>query len=157
MAFHDDLLAQALQLVHSTPPTQASLRRAVSSAYYAVFHLLIDAAVANWSNPAARASLARAFDHGTMKSASMRVSNSNLFPFADEDPSVVSDLRLIADTFVQLQNHRHFADYNLTKDLEVTHAVNYVRSAGQVFATWPKLQASQIAQDYLVSLMVKAR
>ncbi|MCX6609998.1 MAG: hypothetical protein NTW74_04000 [Acidobacteria bacterium] len=87
----------------------------------------------------------------------MRVSNSNLFPFADEDPSVVSDLRLIADTFVQLQNHRHFADYNLTKDLEVTHAVNYVRSAGQVFATWPKLQASQIAQDYLVSLMVKAR
>ena len=129
----------------------------MSSAYYAVFHLLIDAAVANWSNAATRPALARTFDHGNMKSASIRVSNRKLFPFASEDPDFVKGLRLVADTFVQLQDHRHFADYNLTKDLEVTHAVNYVRSAEQVFVTWPKLQTSHIAQDYLVSLMVKPR
>jgi uncharacterized protein (UPF0332 family) len=42
MAYHDDLLDQALKLVHEEPsnPKQAGLRRAVSAAYYAVFHLL---------------------------------------------------------------------------------------------------------------------
>jgi hypothetical protein len=41
MAYHDDLLTQALQLVRVTPASQLSLRRAVSAAYYAVFHFLI--------------------------------------------------------------------------------------------------------------------
>jgi hypothetical protein len=43
VAYHDDLLQQALELVHSKQrkPKQASLRRAVSTAYYALFHLLI--------------------------------------------------------------------------------------------------------------------
>ena len=41
-----DLLAQAHQLARHEPkrPNQASLRRAVSTGYYAVFHLLVDAA-----------------------------------------------------------------------------------------------------------------
>jgi len=41
MAYHDDLLSQAVHLVHTAPSTKASLRRAVSAAYYAVFHFLI--------------------------------------------------------------------------------------------------------------------
>jgi uncharacterized protein (UPF0332 family) len=47
MAYHDDLLQQALQPVHKEPrnPKQASLRRGVSTAYYALFHLLISEAV----------------------------------------------------------------------------------------------------------------
>ncbi len=44
MAFHDDLLEQANHLARRERgrPRQASLRRAVSSAYYALFHLLIE-------------------------------------------------------------------------------------------------------------------
>lgn len=43
MAYHDELLEQAKELVHKNPnnPTQADLRRSVSSAYYALSHLLI--------------------------------------------------------------------------------------------------------------------
>src|SRR5712691_6919600 len=43
MSLHGDLLAQARSLLRREPrrPKQASLRRAVSTAYYALFHLLI--------------------------------------------------------------------------------------------------------------------
>jgi hypothetical protein len=96
MAYHDDLLTQALQLAHSTPLTQAGLRRAVSTAYYAVFHLLIAEAVSNWGNVALRPALARAFDHGIMKSASNRLLNTKDFPFTGEGPVVANGLRLVA-------------------------------------------------------------
>lgn len=92
-----------------------------------------------------------------MKAASNRVLNSSLFPFAGQDPAIVSDLRLVGRTFVQLQEDRHFADYNLTKDLELTDALSQVKSAGKVFTTWPAIQAAQITQEYLVSLVVRPR
>jgi hypothetical protein len=84
MAFADDLLKQAFHLRNKEPktPTQASLRRAVSTAYYALFHLLIEEASANWSRRDTRDYLARAFEHGTMKAASTRAEN------AAYDPSV---------------------------------------------------------------------
>ena len=58
MAFADDLLEQAYHLANreQEDPGQASLRRAVSTACYALFHLLIDEAVGNWSVPASAAS-----------------------------------------------------------------------------------------------------
>jgi len=46
---------------------QASLRRSVSTAYYALFHLLIQDASANWSRLDTRDYLARAFEHKTMR------------------------------------------------------------------------------------------
>ena len=60
MAYHDELLQQARELVHKNPnnPTQADLRRSVSSAYYALFHLLIFEACLNWSNDISRPGLA---------------------------------------------------------------------------------------------------
>src|SRR5947209_5185965 len=69
MAFADDLLEQAYHLANMDigRPKQASLRRAVSTAYYALFHLLIDEAVGNWSVIRQRSILARMFDHGKMK------------------------------------------------------------------------------------------
>lgn len=62
MPYHDELLSQALELVHSTPASQASLRRSVSSAYYAVFHLLIAEATSNWNNQPLRSALGRGFN-----------------------------------------------------------------------------------------------
>src|ERR1039457_3816733 len=73
MAFPDDLLelAQVLRSLHPEGAQhQASLRRAVSTAYYALFHLLISETTANWARPELRAILGRCFDHGPMKTAS---------------------------------------------------------------------------------------
>jgi len=69
MAFHDDLLEQAHHLANREPkrPKQASLRRAVSSAYYALFHLLAWEVSRNWKRPAERVTLARMLDHSPMK------------------------------------------------------------------------------------------
>ena len=49
MAFPGDLLEQAKHLSkrERRKPKQASLRRAVSTAYYALFHLLIEEATRN--------------------------------------------------------------------------------------------------------------
>jgi len=114
MPYHDDLLVQALQLVSVTPPSQLTLRRAVSAAYYAVFYYLIAEATSNWNNDKLRTALGRAYDHGTRKTASNRILNPKDFPYAAENPTVVTNLRFVAQTFSQLQEERHFADYNLT-------------------------------------------
>ena len=72
MAFSDDLLDQAYHLANleSGDPKQVSLRRAVSTPYYAPFHPLIDEAVGHWGVPRDRSILARTFDHGRMKGIS---------------------------------------------------------------------------------------
>jgi hypothetical protein len=36
MAYHDELMAHAIDLIRLSPPTEMHLRRAVSAAYYAV-------------------------------------------------------------------------------------------------------------------------
>jgi hypothetical protein len=128
MAYHDDLLSQAINLVHTAPSTQASLRRAVSAAYYAVFHFLVAEATSNWNNVKLRAALGRAYDHGIMRTASNRLLNTRDFPFTAENPQVVASLRVVALTFTQLQEDRHFADYNLTEDLGPTDALNQANS-----------------------------
>jgi hypothetical protein len=90
MADHDDLLRQAFHLVHKEPrkPKQASLRRGVSTAYYALFHLLISEAVANWNRVSLRAALGRAVDHGMMKAASNRIQDTRQFSFIGEGPGL---------------------------------------------------------------------
>ena len=75
MSLHGDLLTQARFLVRREPrrPRQASLRRAVSAAYYALFHLLIHEAtrmmVSGSSLGSLRTLVARAFAHATMNEA----------------------------------------------------------------------------------------
>jgi len=68
MAYPDDLLQLALELadLHPGKAHQPSLRRALSTGYYALFHLLVSEATSNCTDPQFRATLARVFDHGPM-------------------------------------------------------------------------------------------
>ena len=156
MAFHDDLLEQAIQLVHKEPrkPKQASLRRAVSTAYYALFHLLVDQATANWRRADSRMALGRAFDHSHMKNASNRVLN---LKFPDEKPSAIRDLKLVAKTFVKLQELRHSADYDGSVFWTRTEALDSVRSVERAFDCWKAVRKEKIAQEYLVAFLIKQR
>lgn len=159
LAYHDDLLRQARLLVDNEPrrPKQASLRRSGSTAYYAVFHLLVHAASANWKQPELRAELSRAFDHQYMKVASNRLQDRNRFPYREEDPRVVSALRSVARTFSDLQKMRHDADYDNTRNWTKTDALRQVQSAEQAFEKWQPIRTEKIAQSYLLSLLVKRR
>ena len=72
MPYHDDVLQQAFDLVDKDPvnPKQADLRRAVSSAYYAVFHFFVSETTLHWSRGSSRDALGRMFEHSLMKKAS---------------------------------------------------------------------------------------
>ena len=159
MAFHDDLLQQAIDLIEKNPvtPTQADLRRSISTAYYALFHLLIDETIAHWSHASSRDALGRMFEHSVMKKVSNRISNTQVSPFAGEDPNVVRNLRKVAQDFVQLQDRRRIADYDNTTFWTTTEALKEVTTAAKAFENWRSIRNEKIAQDYLVSLLIKPR
>jgi hypothetical protein len=114
LAYHDDLLLLSFELIDKdlTSLRQADLRRSVSTAYYAVFHLLISETVAHWSLDSSRDALARTFDHSLMRKVSKRVPDPRQYPFPGQAPAVVVSLRHLAQSFVQLQDKRHTADYD---------------------------------------------
>lgn len=88
-------------------PTQANLRRAVSTAYYAVFHSLARTAadvLIGTKRSAAWHQVYRALEHGRASSACINKRAMQGFPSAIHD---------FADTFVALQEMRHQADYAL--------------------------------------------
>ena len=146
MSFPRDLLDQAAHLAKREPrkPRQASLRRAVSAAYYALFHLLIEAAVSNWKRPGQRPRLARAFEHGWMKEAAKKVLSR-------------SDLKTVAAAFVSLQEERHSADYDSERIWSRQEVLRLVDLASNAFRAWSRVKESIEAQDFLLSLLLKAR
>ena len=146
MAYHHELLQQANELAHKSDPNQADLRRAVSSAYYALFHLLVSETIRHWSLDSSRNALSRMFDHALMKRASNRLSDPRLFPFTGENPAVVGDAKTVASTFVELQNKRHIADYDNATFWDPTLARPIVLLASQAFDLWKRIGHEKIAR-----------
>ncbi|MGA3039822.1 MAG: hypothetical protein ABSF54_03410, partial [Bryobacteraceae bacterium] len=134
-ALADDLLEQARHLVKREPkrPNQASLRRAVSTAYYALFHLLVSSAILQWKSVHQRAQMARGFDHGTMKDASKKTVNRQFDP---GDAAIAGQLKAVAQAFIDLQQNRHAADYSYLKKWSRTEAQSHVDTAAAAFGSW---------------------
>jgi uncharacterized protein (UPF0332 family) len=151
MPFPDDLLEQAYDLVFKEPanPKQASLRRAVSTAYYALFHLLIDEAVSKWAVERQRSVLARTFEHGKMKGICDEVVKS-----AKSGGSVSPELNTVANNFIQLQQYRHTADYDNSKQWSRIDAFNVLTLATDASTAWQAISAQDAAQDYLLQLFL---
>src|SRR5450759_6029606 len=105
MAFADDLLKDAYHLAArgGKNPRQSSLRRAVSSAYYALFHLLIADFVLNWKRLDQRVRLGRMFDHRTMTKHKFQGAPST---------AIETDLKQVIDAIAQLQEDRLTAEYD---------------------------------------------
>ena len=92
-----------------------------------------------------------------MRTTSNRVLDRREFPYTNEDPKVVATLKDIAQGFSQLQQDRHFADYNLTQSLDPGTALSQVKRAEKIFLTLPLIKNEQIVQEYLTLLLVKNR
>jgi uncharacterized protein (UPF0332 family) len=154
MALPADLLEQARHLANREPkrPKQASLRRAVSTAYYALFHLLTASAVANWRTSRQRASLARAFEHSTMNQACKKT-NDKAFP----NPTAVNvrNLKRLANIFMQLQQQRHTADYDNSKRWGRTEVLSQIDMAQEAFDNWTAIRGEEIAKDFLLQLLIE--
>ena len=98
MSLPDDLLKQAKKLatMEKKRPQQASLRRAVSTAYYALFHLLCEDGAKRISpNTPVRLSHAirRSITHGDMKSAAKGI-NQPTPPTRDRNRREVAGILL---------------------------------------------------------------
>jgi hypothetical protein len=155
MAYHDDLIQHAiflseLNLPHE--PKQVDLRRAVSAAYYGVFHMLTTEAAQNWKHPTQRDRFARLFDHGRMKTCSSRVS-SRALPVDPSEVPAATELRFVADSFVKLQHARHAADYDNSKVWSRTQVWEVIAEAQDAIAAWSNIREQEIAQGYLLDLM----
>ncbi|HYL38704.1 MAG TPA: hypothetical protein VEV17_22495 [Bryobacteraceae bacterium] len=160
MSFPDDLLELAQHLADLYPdrPHQASFRRAVSTAYYALFHLLISDATANWARPELRAMLARCFDHGPMKTASKatiaevtRVLKAN--PPEGREKTAAMHLRTVANAFIQAQQQRNDADYNIAKEWTPLEVASHLALVSDAFRAWKTIRDEPDAQAYLVLLL----
>lgn len=153
MALPDDLLGQAFLLLNKERknPKQASLRRAVSTAYYALFHLLIQEASSNWSRADTRDYLARAFEHRIMKDACKRAENASYDPSVPAN--VVAKLRSVARAFRELQLQRHLADYSNITKWDRVKASAKVNQAKTAFGDWRSIRNQHAAQRFLVSLL----
>jgi hypothetical protein len=127
MAYPEDLLVYARQMAEQYPTEahQPSLRRSLSSAYYALFHLLISDAVANCSDPRFRATLARMFDHGPMKNVCENTIEKikNLFhPTPPSEPvrTIQYHLHNVAETFSQAYSAAPYTPDRVIVRLEET-------------------------------------
>jgi hypothetical protein len=104
---HEDLLeiASHLAQLERGKPRQTSLRRAVSSAYYALFHALAKLCadkLVGFSKPwDVYAPIYRSLDHGKAKDVLKRISSHR-----------GGGVAIIGQTFILLQERRHTADYD---------------------------------------------
>jgi hypothetical protein len=153
----EDLLLQARHLAtyQGANSTQADRRRAVSTAYYALFHLLINDAARRWNgSPAAATGFERAFSHAQMKTASLRFDNPQWLDWHGVSQTVPPALLRIARSFRQLQDERHSADYNNHKEWTLIEVEDLLKSASSAFEDWQSVRTDPIAGDYLLSMLI---
>ncbi len=107
----DDLLADARHLAAKGEEEKRNscMRRAISTAYYAVFHLLVEDFIGHWDLEDQRARLARMFNHQKMRDAAFT-------PRDKKNPTAVESAIVdLITAFGQLQGDRHRADYDLVE------------------------------------------
>ncbi|MCB2261747.1 MAG: hypothetical protein LGR52_02220 [Candidatus Thiosymbion ectosymbiont of Robbea hypermnestra] len=167
MSLPQDLLELAWLLAKNNPqcPQDASLRRAVSTAYYALFHLLTDEASRflissgpDWDP--LRNLVARGFDHSEMSGIAKAFSSGygalpqHIQGVIPEAPGYPKELSKVADAFYDLQTCRHLADYDRFYRLTREETFTLVRRAESAFADWQKIRTHKAARTFLVALLM---
>lgn len=158
---HDQLLAQADLLASHDPtrPTQANLRRAVSAAYDAMFHFLTAEAARRFipQNQAPLQHLmTRGFQHGEMKSAAKAFTHEQL-PAAIArtlGSPIPPELRSFAKTFVQAQERRHVADYDLREQFDRQSVQAFVQQVRMALSKWEAVRTTDAASLFLLCLLM---
>jgi uncharacterized protein (UPF0332 family) len=160
---YKDLLEQAVRLakLDAKKPKQANLRRAISSAYYALFHLLVDEACrvqvgAQHNQAPYRQVLGRAFVHTVMKEACKSFGGGTLKKgVAKGLPArfaVPGEIRDLAWTFVDLQEWRHVADYDLTERFKRSDVLSLINEVERRLQAFTRLASSDEKRFFLACL-----
>ena len=159
MSLADDLLEQARHLATRDVgrPRQASLRRAVSAAYYALFHFLVrEATGLTGGGDGLRSVIGRAYSHAEMKKACQQfVRPAGLeSPLREAVGAVPADLVLVTRTFIDLQEARHDADYNLTERFNRPDTLVRINQVEAAMEAWGRIRATPAARAFLALLLI---
>ena len=159
MSYSDDLIQHANFLVDlnvPNEPKQVDLRRAVSAAYYGLFHLLTSEAAQNWRHNRHHTRFTRIFDHRPMKTCSSNIASKQP-PAEPAKLAVFAKLKVVAENFVNLQQARHDADYDNSRVWSRTQAYEEILKAEVAIANWLNIREEEMAQDYLYDLLDSRR
>jgi len=153
MGLEDDLLEDARHLAAKGIAEQrpSCMRRAISTAYYAVFHLLIQSFVKHWPFVDQRAKLARMFSHQKMRDAAFKPNDKKNLT------QIEAALGEVIKAFSQLQADRHRADYDTDWAIvatDVESALNYAETA---FGKWRLIEHEEIARNHLLAMFGASR
>ena len=144
----DDLLEDAryLEAKGDSEKRPSCMRRAVSTAYYAIFHLLVADFVEHGEFENQRSRLARMFDHKKMRDAA--------FTFKDERKPTPVEVALVEvkTAFRQRQEDRHRADYDLAWNIVPTDVADAISLAEDTFTKWRSIRNENIARHHLLSM-----
>ncbi|HET6385539.1 MAG TPA: hypothetical protein VFJ58_19265 [Armatimonadota bacterium] len=163
------LLAVAHDLARLDPrrPRQASLRRAVSTAYYATFHLLIQTAVKSFigfgPRPTHREiseSVVRWFTHERLAEACRQFAGpvvpsklrSVLPPLARAEPTS-AELQRVARIFLELQRVRHRADYDPAVRFARQDVLKLLAQVDQAFLDWEAAASDPFRPIFLLFML----
>jgi hypothetical protein len=159
----DHLLEQAARLT-ATPtigaPRQADLRRAISTAYYGIFHAIVTEAADDFAGRTQRESaryalVYRSIDHKALRTLCHDLCKSTLpEKYSRYLPSggFGSDLVAVAAAVVDLQEKRHSADYDPHYRVSTSDAVLAVATARSALARFRT--ANRTRRKALVALLV---
>jgi len=158
----EHLLEQATHLARRerTRPRQASLRRAISTAYYAFFHFLIREAVRQIGPNLSEENYNRVyrwFDHGAMIRVARAFSQRIVRAEKSKDvliPTNNSGVQFIAKHFSDLQELRHLADYDSGTIFLRADVLAMTDRVAMAFLLWPAVKKSSEANTFLLSLLL---
>lgn len=139
----DHLFEQAERLIvppPAGPPRQVDVRRAISAAYYGLFHAMLIAAADQVVGVTKRSTnryalVYRSIDHGTLRKLCETAKAAKLPPkYARNAPTngLGSNMAAFAAAFLELQEKRHTADYDpgvRVKSLDAKLAISSARAA----------------------------
>ncbi len=162
---HDDLLEQAQILLEldNRKPKQANLRRAISSAYYAVFHALGDhvAKQVVGSSPKdnkLRALIIRSLQHNDMREALKGFASGNPRAIYKDIIAEEADetLQTVAQSFLDLQHQRHKADYDVAYNFTKLSTRVAVRDAEKAIVALDSREedASPFRKVFMLSMIL---
>ena len=157
MGLAQDLLQQAnhLAIYEGGNHSQAALRRSVSTAYYALFHLLAEDSGQRWrGSNAAVTGLERAMNHGPMKTTSIQFANPTWRDWHDTVSAVPPALQSVSGAFVKLQEERHAADYDNHEEWTTTDVKAVLDTAATAFQDWLSIRSHPMAGNYLLSILL---
>jgi hypothetical protein len=163
VSFGTDLLSHAIELVGSdsleTEPNEINSRRAVSASYYGLFHQIngdaVDLIAPNVPT-ITNHRIQRWFDHAEMKRVCSRFLPAQLDrPLLDLiGSSSTPDLQTVARSFIQLQDARHRADYDLSYKLDLQQARQHVELAVTALKSWKQIKGTPEANIFILSLLM---